>query len=205
MQDQRNSTEAQGSPSAAQDVRRARTLVGVVGITAAAALFVSIPADESGRKVEATIDASTGSATIRHISGPQYLRAYRDIAGIATACDGITPGVRMGQTYTPQQCTQMLERELIIHAEGVMACTPGLRQRGRDHQRIAGVSLAYNIGVRGYCGSTVARRFNAGDWRGGCEAILMWDKARVNGQLRQVRGLTVRRQRERAECLRGLA
>lgn len=45
-----------------------------------------------------------------------------------------------------------------------------------------------------------ARRFNAGNWRGGCDAFLMWNRA--GGRV--VRGLALRRARERALCLKGL-
>ena len=44
------------------------TLLSIVGAGVAAALGVSIPSDESGRKVEATI-APDASLQIRHISG----------------------------------------------------------------------------------------------------------------------------------------
>lgn len=182
---------------------KAGTLAALIGTIAAVALFNTVPAEESGRKVEATV-AADGTATVKHVAGPQYLKAYLDIAGIATACDGITKGVRMGQTYTPGQCTALLERELYIHAAGVMKCSSGLRQPGRDYQRAAAVSLAYNIGVGGFCGSTARKRFDAGDWRGGCNAFMSWNKARVRGVLRPVKGLTARRERERALCLRGL-
>lgn len=179
------------------------TLASIIGIAAAALVMKSVPEDESGRHVDVTI-TQDGTAAVKHIRGPQYLRAYLDIAGIPTACDGITKGVRMGQVYTEAQCAMMLERELVIHAEGVMKCSPGLQGRGRDYQRAAAVSLAYNIGVAGYCGSTAARRFNAGNYRGGCDAFMSWNKARVGGVLRPVQGLTNRRARERAMCLKGL-
>jgi lysozyme len=194
---------AGAAPRLSTGHKTAGGLVGIVGAVAAASLFVSVPADESGRKVEATV-RTDGAVEVRHISGPQHLRAYRDIAGIATACDGITRDVRMGQSFTEEQCTIMLERELVAHARGVMNCTPGLQGAGRDHQRAAAVSLAYNIGVGAWCKSTAARLFNQGQYRAGCNAFLSWNKARVNGQLRVVQGLTNRRQRERAECLKGL-
>jgi hypothetical protein len=104
-----------------------KTLAGVLGsIAAAIALFTSIPAEESGRTVAVTI-APTGEATIRHVSGPQYLRAYLDAVKVPTACDGITRGVRMGQTYTEAQCTALLEAELVEMARRVVACVPARR------------------------------------------------------------------------------
>lgn len=179
------------------------TLASVIGIAAAALVMQTVPEDESGRHVKVTI-AQDGTATVQHVRGRQYLRAYLDIVGVPTACDGITKGVKMGQVYTEAQCAELLERELVIHARGVMNCTPGLRPEHLAPQRAAAVSLAYNIGVAGFCRSTAARRFNAGNIRGGCDAFLAWNKGRVNGVLRPIVGLTRRRERERAMCLRGL-
>lgn len=172
-------------------------LVVLVGAAAAVALAVMIPKDESGRKVEASV-TEQGELQVRHISGPQYLRAYADIVGVWTICDGDTQGVRPGMVETEAGCVERLERQLVAHAAPVLRCVPGLK--GRDNQLVASVSLAYNIGPARFCRSTAARRFNAGDWRGGCDAFLMWNKA--GG--REVRGLTLRRQRERALCLKGL-
>lgn len=131
--------------------------------------------------------------------GKQHLTAYRDIVGVWTICDGDTADVRPGMIETAEGCRDRLERQLVAHAEPVLRCTPGLRDR--PDQLAAAVSLAYNIGTGAYCGSTVARRFNAGDLRGGCDAFLLWVKA--GG--RTVQGLVNRRRDERAICLRGLA
>lgn len=172
-------------------------LVALVGVGAAVMLATQIPHDESGRKVEATV-TKQGELQVRHISGPEYLRAYRDLVGVLTVCDGDTKNVRPGMVETRAGCQARLERQLVAHATPVLKCVPGLR--GRDNQLVASVSLAYNIGTAGFCRSTAARRFNAGDWRGGCNAFLMWNKA--GG--RTIRGLVLRRERERALCLRGL-
>ena len=157
-------------------------LAAVVGSIAAGLLYLTIPADE----------------------GMVYV-GYLDIANIPTKCAGDTYDVKVGKRYSKEECERSLDRQLIAHAKPVMKCVPQLAQDGRDYQRAASVSLAYNIGTRGFCNSTVAKRFRAGDWRGGCNAMLSWDKARVNGVLRPVRGLTLRRQRERALCMEGLS
>ena len=184
-------------------------LVALIGTTAAAALMVSIPKDESGRIVEATV-TEDGGIELRHIRGRQYLDAYLDIAGIPTICDGDTHGVRMGMRETEEGCRERLERQIINHARPVIACVPDLAKPERVNQLIASVSLAYNIGPGrrladgrwqgGFCGSTAARRFNAGQWLAGCDAMLMWNKA--GGKV--VRGLELRRQRERDLCATGL-
>jgi len=157
-------------------------LVAIVGAVAATSLFATVPAHEGTE-----------------------LKAYRDIAGIWTICNGDTKDVHAGLIETPEGCRVRLERQLVAHASGVMACTPRLKDEGRDYQRAAATSLAYNIGVRAYCGSTVDKRFDAGDWRGGCDAFLSWSKARVGGQLRVVKGLLTRRTEERTICLRNIA
>jgi lysozyme len=181
------------------------TLASIVGIGVAIALGTAIPKEESGRTVEATI-AQTGELQVRHISGKQYLRAYLDIVGVATACDGIAY-VPRNAVYTEAQCTAMLERELIEHATAVMACTPGLAlssnpaiERQREGPRFAAVSLGYNIGTGRFCRSTARARFNAGRYPEGCEALKLWNRA--GGVV--VRGLVNRRAREARVCHNGL-
>lgn len=182
----------------AESAAKKKTLAAVIGsVSAAAALFVMVPAEESGRKVEATAQ-NDGTVTVKHVSGNQHLKAYRDIVGVVTICDGDTKNVKMGQVATQAECTARLERQLIAHAEPIIKCVPGLK--GRTNQVVASVSLAYNIGTAGFCKSSVARRFNAGQWKSGCDAFLMWNKA--GGRV--IRGLDNRRKRERALCLQGL-
>ncbi|WOE76331.1 glycoside hydrolase family protein [Alterisphingorhabdus coralli] len=186
----------------------AGSLAAIVGFSAAASLFVLVPKDESGRTVEVEL-ADDGKPTVTHIRGKQYLKAYLDVAGIPTACDGIIKNIKMGQTFTEEQCAAKLERELVIHARGVMRCTPAFRNHP-DKEAIgdtiaATVSLTYNIGIGGYCGSSAARAFNRGDWRHACDRFLPWNKARVRGRLRVVRGLKLRRERERKLCLKSIA
>ena len=187
------------APNNQRPIRVRRGLVGV-GITAssAALLFSLVPKEESGRTVSATVQ--DGGVVVEHVAGPEHRTAYRDIVGVLTICDGDTSDVRAGQVATREECTDRLERQLMAHTAPVIRCVPELRNIQHESQLVASVSLAYNIGTAGFCRSTVARRFNAGQWRLGCDAFLMWNRA--GG--REIRGLTLRRQRERAICLRGL-
>lgn len=179
-------------------------LAGLVGAGAAALLFVSVPAEESGRQVEAKVaptyerlegNVDAAQIILEHKAGNRHLEAYRDIVGVWTACDGIAY-VKPGSKFTPEQCDAMLEAELVKHATGVLKCSPLLNAPGRDYQRAAAVSLAYNVGVGAYCSSTVDRRFDAARWAEGCAAFDMWNKA--GGRV--VRGLAKRRARERETC-----
>lgn len=174
-------------------------LIAAIGAPAALLLFQTVPAEESGRTVKVTQQAD-GSVSLEHRAGSEHLIAYRDMVGVLTICDGDTRNVRAGMVETREGCTRRLEQQLLAHAEPVMACVPTLREPGRDYQRAAAVSLSFNIGTSGFCHSTAAARFRAHDWRRGCDAFLAWNRA--GG--REVRGLTLRRQRERAICLRGL-
>lgn len=61
------------------------------------------------------------------------------------------------------------------------------------------ISFIYNVGFSAFRGSTAARWLIAGKPREKvAEALTWWNKARVNGKLREVKGLTRRRAEERA-------
>lgn len=152
-------------------------LAAIVGLVAATSLLTTIPKEEGTK-----------------------LAAYRDIVGVPTICSGDTNNVRIGMVETPEGCRQRLESQLVAFASGVMKCSPTLSEDGRELQRAAATSLAYNVGLRNYCRSTVDRRFDAGDFKGGCNAFLMWNRA--GGRV--IRGLALRRERERQLCLKGL-
>ena len=125
---------------------------------------------------------------------------YRDVVGVLTVCYGDTRNVTMGKRVSDAECTDRLYQQIADHAAPIVKCVPGLRAPERQAQLAASVSLAYNIGTSGFCRSTVARRFNAGDWRGGCNAFYAWRYA--GGK--ELRGLANRRRDEIAVCLTGL-
>lgn len=124
--------------------------------------------------------------------------AYRDIVGIPTVCFGETRGVKMGDRYTLDECRTMLGDGLVEFEQGMRACLKN-PDAIPDKPYVTFLSLSYNIGTRAFCGSTVARRANAGDIRGACDAIPMWNKA--GGRV--VNGLVNRRAEERQICLEG--
>ncbi|CAM4290619.1 Lysozyme [Comamonas aquatilis] len=126
------------------------------------------------------------------------LRSYRDPIGIVTACTGHTgPELRDGQTFTRQQCEELLYKDLVQHADA-LAC---IRQPLTDGQRAAFVSFAFNVGEGAFCGSTLVRKANAGDIDGACAELSRWTYA--GGK--QLPGLIKRRAAERKLCEAGLA
>ncbi len=126
------------------------------------------------------------------------LSPYRDIVGVWTVCTGETRAAM--RRYTQEECRALLETAIrSTYGAGVLACVPALDRRPRP--LAAAISLAYNIGVTAFCRSTVARKFRAGDWRAGCDAFLLWNRA--GGRV--IPGLVERRRSERTLCLEGTA
>ncbi len=123
------------------------------------------------------------------------LRAYRDIAGVWTIGWGETEGVTPGEVWTQDLADARLCERLEQFAEGVVR---RLTYPANPHQQAAMVSLAYNIGLEGFSGSSVLRAHNAGNTLAAARAFALWNKARIHGVLQEVRGLTARRARESA-------
>ena len=121
---------------------------------------------------------------------------YADIVGVMTVCYGETR-VEM-RRYSDAECEDMLAEGLGQFAGAVLERNPGLRDR--PEMLAAATSLSYNIGMRAYSRSTVARRFSERRWAEACDAFLMWNKA--GGKV--VRGLQRRREAERRLCREGL-
>jgi lysozyme len=58
-------------------------------------------------------------------------------------------------------------------------------------------SLAYNIGVNAFVGSTLLKLLNEGEYGRAAAQFGRWNKSRVNGELVEHKGLTERRKLER--------
>ena len=154
--------------------------------------------------------AATGAAAVLIAAaafvGPwegERLEAYLDrIASppVWTVCYGETKGVRPGDSYTAQQCLDMLSRSLAGYHAQLSKCIPALPQQPQGVQ-VALTSWTYNVGAGAACGSTLARLANKGDWRGACNQLPRWDKA--GGK--PVKGLTNRRAAEQRLCLESLS
>lgn len=144
------------------------------------------------------------AATVTFVAPWEGLRtdAYLDrIASppVWTVCYGETRGVGPGDSFTPEQCRQMLLEALAVYRDGLLACVPELAAQPEGVQ-VALVSWTYNVGIGAACRSTLARRANAGDWPGACDQLLRWNRA--GGQV--IRGLTNRRQAEHRLCREAL-
>jgi lysozyme len=141
--------------------------------------------------------AATAVAAVGAYEGLR-LAAYRDPVGVPTICYGETRGIRMGQKFTRAECDQMFLKALDEFGNGIEKCVPSLIT-APDRRYVAHLSLAYNIGVSGYCKSSIARLQKAGNDLAACDAFLLYNRA--GG--RELAGLTKRRKDERAMCRLG--
>jgi lysozyme len=127
--------------------------------------------------------------------------AYPDPATLGapwTICYGHTGDVRRGDHEDIAACKALLLRDLETFASAVEAC---VKLPMAEATEVAFISLSYNIGAGAFCKSSVVRRYNAGDRRGACDAMLRFNRAA--GVV--FPGLTRRREHERDLCLRGAA
>jgi len=117
--------------------------------------------------------------------------------GRATVCFGETE--RAMRSYTADECKMLLRsREAKDYAPKVWGCVPQIITRREVFA--ASIDASYNAGLGAFCRSPMARKFNAGDWAGGCAAFQNW---RVTGGGKVLPGLVRRRAAERALCMKG--
>ena len=101
--------------------------------------------------------------------------------------------VKLGDKTTRKQAVEFMRHDLDVFEQGVRRCVKvPLTQNEYD----AYVSLTYNIGVGAFCGSTLLRILNTGNYSAACAQISRWNRA----QGKVVNGLTNRREAERKTC-----
>ena len=132
-----------------------------------------------------------GIAAHEQYRGDAYLPTPRDVPTLGF---GSTAGVKMGDKTDPVRALMRLQKEIDnVYVAGVKRC---VKVPLYDHEFGAFVSLSYNIGVSNFCGSTLVKKLNAGDYPGACAEISKWNKQK--GKV--LSGLTTRRAEERAIC-----
>ena len=135
------------------------------------------------------------------------LYTYKDPIGIPTACYGETRNIRpLGSKYTKAECDALLGDAIVEFEQGIRRCLKA-PDRIPDKSYVAFISLAYNIGQRGFCRSSIATYANKyadtgnlGHLAEACNRIRLYNKA--GGRV--LKGLVNRRAEERALCLEGV-
>ena len=150
----------------------------------------------NARRVIATMALSAaalvGIALHEGYTGKAVIPVPGDVPTIGFGSTGAD--VRMGDTITPPVALGRALADVERFEGALKQCVKvPLHQAEYD----AYVSLAYNVGSGAFCGSTLVRKLNAGDYAGACTEILRWDK--VKGA--PLRGLTLRRQAEHRKCM----
>jgi lysozyme len=145
--------------------------------------------------------SQNGIDLIKHFEGLR-LESYQDVAGIWTIGYGHTgPEVGPNQTISEAEAEQLLRKDLNRFEQGVASM---VRVDIDQNQFDALVSLAFNIGLNAFRGSTALRLLNRGDLLGAAEAMTWWNKATINGVKREVLGLVRRRAAEAALFLQNV-
>lgn len=127
------------------------------------------------------------------------LTAYLCPAGVPTIGWGETNEVDLSMRWTKEQADKKFFEEIYTFTENVrVLCTA----HTRPEQLGAFVSLAYNIGLGNFKNTTVLKAHNEGRIDAAARAFTLWNKARVDGKLTELRGLTARRLAESALYMR---
>lgn len=161
------------------------------GLAAARSGAIGMAPTAKGREI-----GSAGLKLIESFEGNK-LTAYLCPAKVWTIGVGHTgPDVKPGMTITPAQSLMLLQADLDRFEEAVAKAAPNATQNQFD----AMVSLAFNIGVGAFLGSSVLREHKAGRHVAASDAFTMW----VKGGGKVLPGL-VRRRAAEAALYRGQA
>ncbi|MGQ5522938.1 lysozyme [Chitinimonas sp. PSY-7] len=156
---------------------------GAVGMVLTAALLIA--------PFEGEVRRTYADPLVRTASFPH---------GIPTACFGQTGSpIRMGRTYSAEQCAEMLVGEVQTVLQQVDACMPGLP----PGPRAAFTSLAYNVGASSVCGYRIAELARQGDYPAACkgiETVVYVAGKDCRDPANRCSGIVKRRNQERAVC-----
>lgn len=141
--------------------------------------------------------SNTGVILIAHFESFSPV-AYQDVADIWTIGYGTTrisgqPVVK-GMTCTEDEARQYLATDLkAVESQLEKVCKGTVTQNQFDGL----ASLVYNIGIGNFQQSTILRKINSTGANTVTEDnFTSWNKARINGTLQPVNGLTRRRKSE---------
>lgn len=135
----------------------------------------------------------TGKDIIKKWEGLR-LKAYLCPAGVPTIGYGHTYNVKMGQTISVAQAELFLDHDYQDAEEQVLSL---VKVPLTENQLGALTSFVFNLGAGNLSRSTLLRKLNQGDYRGAAEQFGAWNKARVNGVMVALDGLTKRRADEK--------
>lgn len=155
--------------------------------------------DEKAKKWLAASGASlaiilSGSMLVAPNEG-KVNKTYLDPIGILTSCLGHTgKELRIGDKFTDDQCYSQMAKDLTKSQDAVHRY---IVVPLNVYQEAALISFTYNAGAGNLSKSTMAKKFNVLDYKGGCEELVKW----VYAGGKKLNGLVNRRNEELAMCL----
>lgn len=121
-------------------------------------------------------------------------RAYIPVPGdVPTIAYGHTANVKMGDRTTPPEALALALKDVQGFQDSLRDC---VKVPLHQHELDAYLSLAFNIGGRAFCKSSLVQHLNNHEYEKACAEISKWTRA----QGRVVPGLVKRRAAERALC-----
>ncbi|MDZ7824427.1 MAG: lysozyme [Ahrensia sp.] len=187
-----------------QGIEPWREWLRLIAVTIAITLLAIIASTQAFAQATQSATLNVAVPFIAKWEGKSNL-AYLDTIAkppLYTICYGSTRGVTRGMYKTDAQCEALLRAEVAEYRHGLHGyfSLDTKRMRLTPHRDAAYTSLAFNAGIGGVGKSTATRRLNAGDIKGGCQALTWWNKA--GGRV--IRGLTRRRTGEYDLCMIGV-
>ena len=119
--------------------------------------------------------------------------AYKCPAGVWTIGWGHTAGVKEGDVVTISDCENFLRQDL---EECGQVIKRNVKVPLTQAQFDSLASFIFNLGAGNFKSSTLLKKLNKGSYDEVPEQLLRWNKARVDGSLTELRGLTRRRTAE---------
>lgn len=132
-------------------------------------------------------------------------KAVRDTGGIWSICTGHTYHVHAGDVATDAQCKVWYEEDM-THAIYVVATETNDAPIPPDAKKVF-VDEVFNTGGGDFKGSTMVKLIKAGNYAAACRQFPRWHYAGgkdCNVRSNNCYGIITRRQRQMAQCLKGL-
>lgn len=123
-------------------------------------------------------------------------KTYLDPIGIITSCRGHTgPELKLGQTFTADQCDKVFADDLVKHDRQLMSVVKVPFKS--DYQHAAMLSFVYNAGIGNFSSSTMLKKLNARDYDRSCQELTKW----IYAGKQKLNGLIIRRSLEYKYCM----
>lgn len=165
----------------------------------------------SGRKTAITVASAAALAMVLPAvkkSEGYWPTAKVDRVGTGRPCTGgygSTEGIKCGEHHSEAYWANLLKIRLAdTYDREIGKC---IHVEVPDSVRAAGITTAYNAGSAAVCRSPMVAKWNVGDFRGGCEALLTKDRYGhysgwyIRAQGRILPGLINRRRDDKKMCL----